>query len=119
MLKNAPRTVTAAPMGALSSAIAHGYLPQYGGFAAASLAPSISNGSLSSLPFKNARTGRLGHCSSGLVENQPLPQNPHHQDLTIVAEHLNKFKENKTETVNHGFNSIAEGIGPVCGGSDW
>jgi hypothetical protein len=119
MLKHTPLTTMAAPTGALSSTIAHGHLPRYGGFAVASLAPSISNVSLSSLAYKNARASRSRRRSSGLVENQPLPHNLHRQNLVSAAEYLIKVEGNGKATVDHDFNPNAEGIGPVCGGSDW
>jgi hypothetical protein len=119
MLKHTPLTAMAAPTGALSSTIAHGHLPRYGGFAAASLAPSISNASLSSLAHKYARAGRLRRRSSSLVENQPLPHNLHRQNLVSAAQYLNKVEGNGKATVDHDFNQNTEGVGPVCGGSDW
>lgn len=119
MLKHTPRTAMAAPTGALSSTVAHGLLPQYGGFAVASLAPSISNVSLSSLSFKNARGSRSGRRSSGLVENQPLLRNSHHQVLANAPEHLDKVKGNEAKMVGRGFNPITKGVGPVYGGSAW
>jgi len=63
----------------VSSAHAHGYLPQYRGFAAASLAPTISNASTSDHGFE-AATGMTKESaiaspavvSSTLPENRPL-----------------------------------------------
>jgi hypothetical protein len=111
MLRHTPRTAMAAPTGALSSTIAHGYLPQYSGFAAASLAPSTHN--------NMGRTGRSGSHSSGRVENQPLPRNLPHKGLASAAEHLKNVKGKEKEIVDHGFNPNTEGVGPVYGGSDW
>jgi hypothetical protein len=111
MLRHTPRTAMAAPTGALSSTIAHGYLPQYGGFAAASLSPSINNVSVSGFAHNNLGRTR--------VENQPLPRNLPHQDLASAAEYLKKVKGQEKETVDHGFNPNTEGVGPVYGGSDW
>jgi hypothetical protein len=110
MLRHTPRTTTAAPTGALSSTIAHGHLRQYRSFAAASLAPSINNVSVSRFAHNN-----LGHP----LENRPLPRNFSNQDPVSAAEHLKKAKGKEMETVDHGFNPNTEGVGPVCGGSDW
>jgi len=110
MLRHTPRTATAAPTGALSSTVAHGHLPQYGGFAAASLAPSINNVSVSRFAHNN-----LG-CT---LENRPLLRNSSNQDLVSAAEHLKKAKGKEMEIVDHGFNPNTEGVGPVYDGSDW
>ncbi len=120
MLRHTSRTATAAPTGALSSTIAHGYLPQYSGFAAASLAPSISNVGLPGFAHKSGRADRLGRHFPGRVENEPLPHNLAHQDLATAADHLTTVKGNKKEIVDQSFNAnITEGFGPVYGGSDW
>jgi hypothetical protein len=111
MLRHTPRTATAAPTGALSSTTAQGYLPQYGGFAAASLAPSVSN--VSAFRFAHNNLG------STRVENQPLPRNLSNQDLVSTAEHPKKVKGKEKETIDHGFNPDTEGVGPVYGGYDW
>lgn len=110
----------AAPTGALSSATAHGYLPQYGGTAVASLTPSVSNITASPLAHNHlSSTGRSKLSIPALVENQPLSSPSPLRDFSSAATLLKKVKGKEKETLDPGFNPNAKGIGPVYDGSDW
>ncbi len=105
----------AAPTGALSSATAHGYLPQYSGSAAASLAPSIGNTACNN----PAPTGRSGSRLPTLVENRPLSFQSTVQEFSAATRLLKKVKGKEKETLESSFSPDTEGIGPVYDGSEW
>jgi hypothetical protein len=101
----------AAPTGALSSATAHGYLPQYGGSAAASLAPSIGNITVPSPACNNlGPTGRSGPPLPTLVENQPLSRHSTFQDVSSATELLKKVKGKEKETFDRSSSQNTEGF---------
>lgn len=105
MLRNSSRTTMAAATGALSSATAQGYLPQYGGAAAALLTPGPTNLSGPPLPT--------------LVENQPLSHHSTLQSGSSANKLLKKVKGKEKEIPDPDFNPDTEGVGPVNRGEEW
>jgi hypothetical protein len=120
MLRKSPRITMAAPTGALSPATAHGYLPQYGGSAAASLAPSLSYTAATSPAYNSpGPTSRSGPPLPTLVENRPLSHLPNFQNVSSAHTLLKKGKGKEKETFDPSSSPDTEGIGPVYDGSDW
>jgi hypothetical protein len=137
MLKNTPQVTMAgtAVSGTVSSATAQGYLPQYRGSAAASLAPTILNigaerdvdqATTKVEPWKESNiTGPLV-VSSILSENHPLKRERSHRAIRPSpdggAEAYLRFlspKPEQNETIiEQGWNANTTATGPVMG-SDW
>jgi hypothetical protein len=150
MLRNAAATATmAAPAlsGAVSSATAQGYLPQYRGSAAASLAPAMLNMSTSERKdetagmkvdepkmvttengFKVSMEGVVPLIAANfLPENRPInrdrPRRPILASVeTMGAEgymrYLAQKADNDKKILEQGWNPNTTGTGPVMG-SDW
>jgi hypothetical protein len=139
MLKNTTQTQMTSPAlsGAISSATAQGYLPQYRGSAAASLAPAIVNfltsdrdgaHSMAMAETTNTAVGAtLGHEASSLPENRPLsgtrlqrPTPPPAE--TMGAEEYMRCLTQKDnidkKLLEKQWNTEESGTGPISG-SDW
>lgn len=140
MLKNTTQTQMTSPAlsGAISSATAQGYLPQFRGSAAASLAPAIVNFSTgerdsvrSMARPETARDSAVGAASSlaanFLPENRPLNvthlQRPTPPPVeTMGAEEYVRYLTQKDEAdkklLEKQWNTEENGTGPISG-SDW
>jgi hypothetical protein len=104
----------------LSSATAHGYLTQYTGSAAASLAPSMTNVSASSQVYrKTDKAARPGSIASGRTENRPLSRLDGEHEPVSAADLLRKVKRQVKDVSDPAFNSNTTGVGPVYDGEDW
>ncbi|PMD35247.1 hypothetical protein L207DRAFT_109635 [Hyaloscypha variabilis F] len=143
MLKNSTQTHMASPAlsGAVSSATAQGYLPQYRGSAAASLAPAMVNYSTSErdsersmakseLTYDNAIGGASILAANFLPENRPLNVNRLQRPTpppveTMGAEEYMRYLTERDEADKKLFekhykntDGSQSGTGPVPG-SDW
>ena len=142
MLKNTPQTHMASPAlsGAISSATAHGYLPQYRGSAAASLAPAMVNYSSSErdsersmtkseVSYDTATGGASILTTNYLPENRPLnstrlqrPNSPAAESMG--AEEYMRYLTQKDEAdkklfeKHYNADGSQSGTGPVSG-SAW
>lgn len=118
MLKNEGRAGT--PLsGTISSATAQGYLPQYRGSAAASLAPNeyVSHKSASA------------KVTSSQSENRPINQDRYERNGTPAPEPMSateylryvstKGYETEKATIDAGWNSNTTAFGPVQAGEEW
>lgn len=140
MLRSTAQTTLAAPAlsGTVSSTTAQGYLPQYRGTAAASLAPAMLN-----LPTSDIEAERLtskgkssGHpnksfapliASNFLPENRPLNRDRVPRAIHPLLESMNaetymrsisRKVDDDLKVKDHGWEGEASGIGPVIG-SNW
>jgi len=140
MLKNSTQSQMTGPAlsGTISSATAQGYLPQYRGSAAASLAPAMVN-----LPVGERESERstakpeLAHDSAAgvgsfnaatfLPENRPMARNRLQRPTPAPAESMGaeeymRYLSQKDEIDKKGlekkWNTEDSGTGPVSG-SDW
>jgi len=140
MLRSTAQATMAAPAlsGAISPATAQGYLPQYRGSAAASLAPTVLN-----IPFleregehfitKNDQTGSSTSGIAPLIAANFLPENrPLNRDRgprpirpspeTMGAEGYMRYVSQKAtedkKIIEQGWNAGTTATGPVMG-SDW
>lgn len=136
MLRNSVPGTMAAPAlsGTVSSATAQGYLPQYRGAAAASLAPSAFNITAfdrdsESLTMKQDQShGNVPLVAANfLPENRPLNRDRSPQPIrpspdTMGAEGYMRYLSQKAEEdkkiIEQGWNSNTTATGPVMG-SDW
>ena len=149
MLRNTAAATMAAPAlsGAVSSATAHGYLPQYRGSAAASLAPAMLNTMTTVEREDEAGGTKIDHikisangdfkvstegvaqliAANFLPENRPVnrdrPRRPIRASVeTMGAEGYMRYLAQKAEDdkkiLEQGWNSNTTGTGPVMG-SDW
>lgn len=127
MLKNKQGGVLSPPLsGEMSSATAQGYLPQYRGAAAASLAPSIIGANTPSRKFEknfisgnNGRSNRTNSRASNRTENRaPSRMTTADDDDMRAADLLRRIREQDTAILNQSWNSKTKGIGPIHG-SDW
>ncbi|KAH7346504.1 hypothetical protein BKA65DRAFT_278292 [Rhexocercosporidium sp. MPI-PUGE-AT-0058] len=118
MLKNEGRAGT--PLsGTISSATAQGYLPQYRGSAAASLAPADY------VPYKSA-SAKVTNLQS---ENRPISQDRYERNGTPAPESMSateylryvsaKGYETEKATIDAGWNSNTTARGPVQAGEEW
>jgi hypothetical protein len=131
MLRNTAQVTMAAPAlsGAVSSATAQGYLPQYRGAAAASLAPAALNMATTA----NAKTSQPNSpgfapqvSANFLPENRSLNRNqsplltrPPPKNMT--AEEYARYvveKDEDQKIIEAGWNAKTTATGPVMG-SDW
>lgn len=137
MLRNTAQVTMAAPAlsGAVSSATAQGYLPQYRGAAAASLAPTALNMTTTDREGYrvNAKTSQPSSPSFAtltsanfLSENRPLNRNrspllarPSPKNLG-AEEHVRYVieKDEDQKIIEAGWNAKTTATGPVMG-SDW
>ncbi|CZS92754.1 uncharacterized protein RAG0_03271 [Rhynchosporium agropyri] len=118
MLRNEGRASTPSS-GTISSATAQGYLPQYRGSAAASLAPAEY------VPYKSASST----ATSSQSDNRPLGQgkNDRHgnpaPDSMSATEYLRyvsaKAYETEKSTIDRGWNPNTTAFGPVLAGEEW
>lgn len=126
-------SVGAALSGTISSATAQGYLPQYRGSAAASLAPSVMNlqhtdsdSSEVTGPKRDVKRFPVAApvmATSPLPENRPftseqVPRAASHPDAESYTRYLATKDENSKQIIEHGWNSNTTGRGPISG-SDW
>jgi hypothetical protein len=149
MLRNTAAATMAAPAvsGAISSATAKGYLPQYRGSAIASLAPAMltimttlertdENGVAKVDHIKISADGNFEVSTDGVVplvaanflpENRPLDRDRPHRPIrasieTLGAEgymhYLTQKAEDDKKILEEGWNSNTIGTGPIMG-SDW
>ncbi|KAE9380250.1 hypothetical protein N431DRAFT_323499 [Stipitochalara longipes BDJ] len=142
MLKNTTQTHMASPAlsGAISSATAQGYLPQYRGSAAASLAPAMANYSTSERDSERPTTkseatydtvigGASILAANFLPENRPLNVNRLQRPTpppveTMGAEEYMRYLTQKDEAdkklfeKHYNADGSQSGTGPVSG-SDW
>lgn len=132
MLKNTAQ-VAQAVSGTVSSTTAQGYLPQYHGSAAASLAPAITNIATSDreserITNKTQSTGVAPLIAANfLPENRPLnrdrtPRPIRPSPETMGAGAYMRYVAQKAEAdkkvIEQGWNANTTGMGPVMG-SDW
>ena len=137
MLRNTAMVTMAAPAlsGTVSSATAHGYLPQYRGSAAASLAPAMllnpaSASASDSEHLIAKRDGRKEYNDSVapfvaarfLPENYALNRDEITRSETMGAEaymrYITRKADDDPKIVNQGWNSNTTGTGPIMG-SNW
>jgi hypothetical protein len=139
MLKNTTQTQMTSPAlsGAVSSATAQGYLPQYRGSAAASLAPAIVNFSTGERDGERSMgkaeatqdpvVGAPSHANNFLAENRPLSRNRLPRPTPLPAEnigaeeyirHLTQKDELDKKLLEKHWNPDESGTGPISG-SDW
>lgn len=120
--------------GAVSSATAQGYLPQYHGFAAASLAPAILTNPASERgiapPTTKPDAPKEYHggvapivAANFLPENRPLNRDQIPRPERMGAEAYMRYLTRKADDddqkiVEQGWNSSTTGTGPVMG-SNW
>jgi hypothetical protein len=103
MLKNSPHITMAAATGALSSATARGFLPQYGGAATASLAPSMGNLGLSSpLHSDLSNNGGQGLRASSRNENRAPSRLSPPRSTSSAVDFLQKVKRQNRAAAEHG-----------------
>jgi hypothetical protein len=139
------RKTTQSPMigttlsGTVSSATAQGYLPQYRGSAAASLAPTVLNipsaereSERSTTKVDTVKDSLFGLTSfttaNFLPENRPLSRDRTHRPITASADALDAEgylrtvgrmdDDNHKEDVEQGWSSKTSGSGPVMS-SEW
>lgn len=119
MLKNSPHTTMAAATGALSSATARGFLPQYGG-ATASLAPSVGKLDFSS-PLHSDLSNNSGQGSraSSRNENRAPSRLSPPRSTSSAVDFLQKVKRQNRAAAEHGYNSNFTGVRPAFGGANW
>ena len=147
MLRNAAATMAAPALsGAVSSATAQGYLPQYRGSAAASLAPTMitmnaleredENSAMKADQVKASVDNSIKVSMEGAVpliaanflpENRPINRDRPHRPILASVEsmgaegymrYLAQKAENDKKVVGQGWNPNTTGTGPVMG-SDW
>ena len=139
MLKNTTQTQMTSPAlsGAVSSATAQGYLPQYRGSAAASLAPAIVNFSTGERDVERSMgkaeatqdpvVGAPSHANNFLAENRPLSRNRLPRPTPPPAENmgaeeyircLTQKDELDKKLLEKHWNPDESGTGPISG-SDW
>lgn len=134
MLRNSIQASMAAPAlsGTVSSATAQGYLPQYPGAAAASLAPSAFNIAAQDRDDRPAMKPEQVQdiipiiAANFLPENRPLnrdlsPTPSRHSPNTMGAEGYMRYisqKANDQKIIEQGWNANTTATGPVMG-SDW
>jgi hypothetical protein len=140
MLKNTDQTQMTSPAlsGAISSATAQGYLPQYRGSAAASLAPAIVNFTTgerdgertmakADVTHDSATGVAPGHAANFLPENRPLSGNRLQRPTpspteNMGAEEYMRYLTQKDELdkklLEKQWNADESGTGPISG-SDW
>ena len=147
MLRNAAAAMVAPALsGAVSSATAQGYLPQYRGSAAASLAPAMIT--MNTLERENENTGmkagqlKISADNSSKIsmegvapliaanfspENRPINRDRPHRPILASVEsmgaegymrYLTQKAENDKKILEQGWNPNTTGTGPVMG-SDW
>jgi hypothetical protein len=136
MLRNPAQSTMAAPAlsGTVSSATAQGYLPQYRGAAAASLAPTVFN--ISIAESEGERPAIKTDQPSGvaplvaanfLPENRPLNRDRSPRPIrpspdTMGAEGYMRYLSHKADEdkkiIEQGWNANTTATGPVMG-SDW
>ena len=120
LLKSSPHTAMAAATGALSSATATGYLPQYGDTAVASLTPSMGSFTAPAQIANDAKgVGRSNSASSTQNENRPLSGRSPPGDAMTAVDSLRKMNRQHKTVADPGFNPKTTGVGPVYGRYDW
>ena len=135
MLRNTTQTTMAAPAlsGAVSSATARGYLPQYRGSAAASLAPAMLTNPASGRDTEPPSAKPDGPkeyngsiaplvAANFLPENRPLNRDQISRPETMGADaymrYITRKADDDPKVVDQGWNSNTTGTGPVMG-SNW
>jgi hypothetical protein len=130
MLRNSPQVAMAAPAlsGMVSSATAQGYLPQYHGAAAASLAPAAFN--IPTTERNSERNGMKMDVSSGIApliaanflpENRPLNRDrpaPDNLGAEGYMRYISQKADEDQKIIEQGWNANTTATGPVMG-SDW
>jgi hypothetical protein len=120
MLSNNPHTSMAAATGALSSATARGYLPQYGGSAAASLGPSMTNTAVSSPSYKQVgKVYATDSVASALNENRPPTSSSTFKDGARAKDLLQSLHRQDEDTQDSGYGSNASHNQLKYGDSTW
>ncbi|KAL3421455.1 hypothetical protein PVAG01_07900 [Phlyctema vagabunda] len=121
MLRN---TAKAAPAlsGSISNMTAHGYLPQYRGYAAASLAPSMNHSPAEHGTPQASSNNASPLTSSGFMsENRPLHDSLRGTPGPMSAEEYMRLVNTMPHEADCSIfedSNIAKGTGPVAG-SDW
>jgi hypothetical protein len=138
MLKKQTTMAMSGPVlsGAVSSATATGYLPQYRGSAAASLAPTIVNvsGAERELERPASKFGLSKEFTDNpaqlnpvnfLPENRPLSRDerstrpsPEHLGAEGYMRYISQKAADDKKAIERGWNSNTTGTGPIMG-SDW
>jgi len=130
MLRNSTQATMAAPAlsGMVSPATAQGYLPQYHGAAAASLAPAALN--VTATEQNTERHSMKMDMSSGIApliaanflpENRPLNRDRPESGTTGAEGYMRYISQKANEDqkiIKQGWNANTTATGPVMG-SDW
>ncbi len=104
--------------GALSSATAHGYLPLYTGFAAASLAPSITNVAASPQTYDRVVKAYRSGSTASRAENRPPIFATSRLNAISTGDLIKKSNMTDRNSPIPDWNPEASGYGPIHG-SDW
>jgi hypothetical protein len=134
MLRNTAQIAMAAPaLGTVSSATAQGYLPQYRGSAAASLAPAMFHSPGRDGEHQTSKVEQPPSsidsiapliASNFLPENRPLnrDRSPVRPSDTLGTEAYKRYLSRKADgdkkVIEQGWNANTTATGPVMG-SDW